>query len=225
MARSTPFTDHDAYESTLDLDAAEPLRFDATSDAAADEYRAPRPGRARELRGAFVISALAALLIAVTWIAWGTVLTSTSEALATLAGREHDGQTRESVTVALAAAALLAFIVAWWRGSHPRRPVRLSDGRGTMTVDAIAGRLRESILELPQVRQAEVSVENRGGGRVRVRTWLRVASDARIDAALDGVDDAADWLVHHRLGLLLSEPPLVDVRYDELDLRAGRRAS
>jgi hypothetical protein len=223
MARSTSFADHDQYESTLDLDAAEPLRFDATSDAGAEEYRAPRAGWLRELRGAVAVGIVAALLIGATWTAWAPALTSASEALAVLAGREHDGQTRQSATVALGGVAILAFVAAWWRASHPRRPVRLSDGRGRMAVDAIAGRLREAILELPHVRQAEVAVENRGGGRVRVRAWLRVAPDARIDDALDGVDDAADWLVHHRLGLLLAEPPLVDVRYDELDLRAGRR--
>jgi hypothetical protein len=37
------------------------------------------------------------------------------------------------------------------------------------------------------------------------------------------VDDAAEWLIRARLGLELAEPPLVDVRYDELDLRAARR--
>jgi len=94
-----------------------------------------------------------------------------------------------------------------------------------MSVDAIAGQLRAAILDLPEVRAAEVMVENRGGGQVRVRTQLQVTAEARIDNALDGVDDAADWLVHHRLGLMLTEPPLAEVRYDELDLRAARAAS
>ena len=82
--------------------------------------------------------------------------------------------------------------------------------------------MRASILELDEIRDAEVRVENRGRSRVRVRAWLRVSPEARIDDVLDEVDEAADWLVHHRLGLLLSEPPLADVKYDELDLRTTR---
>ena len=161
-------------------------------------------------------------MLVVTWMAWSTVLDALSEGAATLAAREGDGRTQESVSVGLVAIAVLAFVGAWWRHSHPRRPVRLSDGRGTISVDAIAGQLRAAILDLPEVRSAEVMVENRGGGQVRVRTHLRVTAETRIDDALDGVDDAADWFVHHQLGLMLAEPPLAEVRYDELDLRAAR---
>ena len=91
-----------------------------------------------------------------------------------------------------------------------------------MAVDAIAGQLRAAILDQGAVRDADVAIENRGQGRVRVRAWLRVEPDARIDDVLDAVDDLADWLIHGRLGLVLAEPPLADVRYDELDLRATR---
>src|SRR3546814_20573980 len=78
---------------------------------------------------------------------------------------------------------------------------------------------------MDEIRDAEVRIENRGRSRLRVRAWLRVSPEARIDDVLDGVDEAADWLVHHRLGLLLAEPPLADVKYDELDLRPTRPAS
>jgi hypothetical protein len=179
---------------------AAPLRFGAdTRDAdAAVEYRAPRSSRLRVLRGPLLLTLACGALIAATWLAWGAVMD------------------------AVAAGAVLGFVVSWPRSTRPRRAVRLSDDRGRMAVDDIAGQLRASILELDEIRDAEVRVENRGGSRVRVRAWLRVSSEARIDDVLDEVDAAADWLVHHRLGLLLSEPPLADVKYDELDLRTTR---
>ncbi|MDA1241428.1 MAG: hypothetical protein O2798_11410, partial [Chloroflexi bacterium] len=126
-----------------------------------------------------------------------------------------------SVSVALAATGALALAIAWGRATHPRRAVRLADGRGRMAVDAIAGALRDEIEERADIRGAEVWVENRHRRGVRIHARLRVTRDARIDEVLEAVDmvamDAA-W----RLGVVLSEAPLVDVRYDELDLRVGR---
>jgi len=198
------------------------LQYDASPTRDVALYAASRASRFAMLRWPLAVTLVVAVLIAATWTAWSPVMTGVSEGASTLAARKGDGQTRVSVTVALVAFALLAFAAAWWRGSHPRRPVRLSDGRGTIAVDAIAGQLRAAILDLPEVRAAEVAVENRGGGQIRVRSWLRVTAEARIDDVLDAVDDVADWLVHHHLGLLLSEPPLAEVRYDELNLRAAR---
>jgi len=207
---------------------APPLRFAAPASraaavgVAADSYASPRPSRWRALRPAMLVTLGVVALLVVTWAAWSPTLDALSEGAGTLASREGDGRTQESFSVGLVAIAVLAFVGAWWRHSHPRRPVRLSDGRGTISVDAIAGQLRAAILDLPEVRSAEVIVENRGGGQVRVRTRLRVTAETRIDDALDGVDDAAEWLVRHQLGLMLAEPPLAEVRYDELDLRAAR---
>lgn len=189
-------------------------------------YAPPRTSRWRMLRGPLLLAPICLGLIAVTWLAWTPVLDAVAEGATTLAGREGDGQTQVTATVAFGAAAVLGFVVAWWRGTHPRRAVRLSDDRGTMAVDAIAGQLRASFLEIDEVRDAEVRVENRGrrGGRsrVRVHTRIQVSAEARIDDVLDEVDDATEWLVRHRLGLRLSEPPLADVKYDELDLRTTR---
>jgi hypothetical protein len=183
-------------------------------------YRSPRAGWLLRYRLPLILLALCVALIAVTWTAWTPVLDAVATAAADLAGREGDGQTRVSATVGLAAFALLAFVLTWARATHPQRAVRLSGERGRMAVDAIAGGLRDALLELRDVREAEVSVQNRGRGRVLVRAWLRVSRDARID---DTLDDAAEWLIRARLGLQLVGPPLVDVRYDELDLRAARR--
>jgi len=200
---------------------AAPLRFGA-DESEVTGYRAPRAGRLRAARAALVLSVLCSALIAVTWTAWTPVLDAIAEGAATLAGREGDGRAQVTTTVVLVAIAILGFVVSWSRSTRPRRAVRLSDDRGRMAVDDIAGQLRASILELDEIREAEVRVENRGRSRVRVRAWLRVSPEARIDDVLDEVDEAADWLVHHRLGLLLSEPPLADVKYDELDLRTTR---
>ena len=224
MAR-LPRDSYDSFAGTRALDSAAPLRFGGDAEEPGAEYLAPRPSRLRALRGPAVLAAVCASLIVVTWVAWTPVLDAVADGASTLAGREGDGRTQISSTVLFLAVGALGFVLAWWRGTHPRRPVRLSGERGRMAVDAIAGQLRASILELDEVRDAEVRVENRGRSRVRVRAWLRVSPEARIDDVLDGVDDAADWLVHHRLGLLLSEPPLADVKYDELDLRTTRAPS
>jgi len=223
----TAFTSAPALEddSAFEDDVA-PLRFGAGDrDASPEAYRAPQASRLRALRGPLLFASLCGALIAVTWAAWTPMLDAIAEGAAELASREGDGRAQFTATVGLVALAALGFVVAWWRGSHPQRPVRLSDDRGRMAVDAIAGQLRAAILDVDEVRDAEVRVENRGRSRVRVRAWLRVSSEARIDDVLDGVDEAADWLVHHRLGLLLSEPPLADVKYDEIDLRMTRPAA
>jgi len=224
MAR-LPRDSYDSFAGARALDSAAPLRFGGEAEESATDYTIPRPSRFRSLRGPIAFAVLCASLIVVAWVAWTPVLDTVAEGSSTLAEREGDGRTQLTTTVFLVALGTLGFVLAWWRGTHPRRPVHLSGERGRMAVDAIAGQLRASILELDEVRDAEVSVENRGRSRVRVHAWLRVSPEARIDDVLDGVDDAADWLVHHRLGLLLSEPPLADVKYDELDLRTTRASS
>lgn len=230
---SRPFATPPAFRPPLEVEPP-PLRFDADSpadaadaddDAAIEGYRSPRASRWRALRAPLAFTLCVAGLIAATWLAWTPVLDAVAEGASALAGREGDERTRPTVTVALGALAVLGFVLAWWRGTHPRRAVRLSGDRGRMAVDAIGGRIRASLLEMEEVREAEVGVENRGRGRVRVRAWIRISPEARIDDVLDGVDDAAERLVQDRLGLRLSEPPLADVRYDELDLRAGRAAT
>lgn len=211
-----------------------PLRFGERAlpserDGAHDEaavvraYRTPRPSLLRRYRAPLLLAVPCLVLVLATWFAWAPVLDAVSTGAAELVAREGDGQTQLTVTIALVAITLLGFVVAWARATHPRRAVHLSGERGRMAVDVIAGGLRDAFLELRDVREAEVSVQNRGRGRVLVRAWLRVSRDTRIDDTLDKVDDAAEWLIRARLGLELAEPPLVDVRYDELDLRAARR--
>src|SRR5690606_1744370 len=137
----------------FEVDAPPPLRFGAPDARAGDEatYRAPRAPRLRAIRGAMLLAVVCLALIAVTWTAWTPVLEGVADAASTLAGREGDGRAQVTATVGLAAVAVFGFVVSWSRVTHPRRAVRLSDDRGTMAVDAIAGQLRASILELDEI--------------------------------------------------------------------------
>jgi len=208
--------------STYATTEASPLTYD-TARAAASTYRAPRDPLLRTYRFAIFVAVLCIAAIVLTQVAWQHTLDIVATTAAELAGREGDGQTQLTVTIALATIALLGFVIAWGAATHPRRAVRLSGDRGRMSVDAVAGALRNELLELRDVREATVAVENKGGGKILVRAWLHVGTDSRIDDTLDQVDDTTEWLVHQQLGLILAEPPLLDVRYDELDLRAARR--
>lgn len=214
-----------------------PLRFDAPDaprtphvghepdSTVFPDYVAPRDRWLRRYRGALLLTLACIALAAGAWLAWTPVLEGVAEGAETLAGREGDGRTQVTVTVGLVAVVLLGFAAAWGRSTHPRRAVRLSRGRGSMAVDAIAGVLRDDLLILREVRGAEVRVENRGRRGLLVHAWLQVHADARIDEVLERVDTVTDELVYERLGLVLAEPPLVDVRYDELDLRAARTSA
>lgn len=183
-------------------------------------YRAPRPRRLAFYRGAIWTALACAALIALTWIAPTEALRSVRDGASWLLART-DERGQAAVTVVLVAFAALAFAAAWGRATHPRRAVRLSDGRARMAVDEIAGALRDALEGRADTRAVEVRVENRGRHGLRLYAWLRVTRDARIDEVLEAVDAEAAALLR-RLGLPLAELPLVDVRYDELDLRAGR---
>ena len=183
-------------------------------------YRSPQPSRWRAYRGALLLALACAAAVAVTWAADEAILRGMRDG-AGWALERTDDRARSIATVVFAAVAALGLVAAWGRATHPRRAVRLSDGRGRMAVDEIAGALRGSLLERADMRSAEVRVENRHRHGIRVHAWLRVTRDARIDEVLEAVDRATEALAR-RLGMTLAELPLVDVRYDELDLRAGR---
>ncbi|MDO9443841.1 MAG: hypothetical protein Q7K37_00865, partial [Dehalococcoidia bacterium] len=191
-----------------------------TATAAPPAYRSPRGSRRRAYRGALLLAIACGAAVAVTWAADEAVLRGVRDG-AGWALERTDDQARSITTVVFASIAALGLVAAWGRATHPRRAVRLSDGRGRMAVDEIAGALRESLLERADMRSAEVRVENRHRHGIRVHAWLRVTRDARIDEVLEAVDRATEALAQ-RLDMTLAELPLVDVRYDELDLRAGR---
>lgn len=199
------------------LDAAAPL--EAAPRAAS--YRSQRPVAGHAYRGALGVVLLMAAAIATTWLASAPVLAGLRDGAAWLAARDGE-RGRASATVIFAATAALALIVAWGRASATRRPVRLAGGRGRMAVEAIAQRLEASIRTRPEVRAATVVVTNRHWRGVRVEARLRVTPEARLDATITAFEAEAEALLHRRIGVPMESPPRVDVRYDELDLRAGR---
>jgi hypothetical protein len=201
-------------------DGALEARPSGTSETVAT-YRSAHPRRPHPYRGAAVLAlALVAGAVA-TWFAAAEVLLGIEQGAARL--RALDSGTSRAITATvLVAAGLLAVIVAWGRATSPRRAVRLADGRGSMAVEAIETRLRYAIVADPDVHEARVWVENRHRRGLGVDVALRVGPRARIDDAIDRVDEVAEELLHRRLGVPMDGPPMVDVTYDELDLRAGR---
>lgn len=222
----------DGYEDEDDEDGGDavPATLPAMGRAArreaalAADYTAPRNGWLKRYRGAMLASGGCAALLAATWIAWAEMMTGVSTGADWLLHHD-DERLRASVSLALGALGLLVWVGTWARHTHPRRAVELGDGRGRVGMDTIAGGLRQLLLEVEHVHDAEVQVEQGRRGRLRVRAWLRVTPEARIDHTLDAVDDAAEWLVEQQLRLALAEPPLVDVRYEALDLRPRDRAA
>jgi hypothetical protein len=180
-----------------------------------------RVRREHPYRGAVLLALVLLALAAVMLVAAAEVLRGIEQGVGWLLAWDNEYR-RVLVATALIALAILALIVAWGRATSRRRPVRLSAGRGRIAVDAIASQLRAAIEAHPDIRRAEVQVENRHRSGLRVDVRLHVGAQARIDDTLDAVDDAAEEIVQRRLGVALDGAPLVDVTYEELDLRAGR---
>ena len=190
----------------------------ATAPAA---YRSRNPRRAHPYRGAVLLALSCLAAAGAAWLAAAEVLLGIEQGAGWLRERDSTAH-RGMAATALVALGLLALVVAWGRDTAPRRPVRLADGRGRMAIDAIEALLRGAIMADPDVREAQVWVENAHRRGLRVDVHLRVVPQARIDDVVDGVDTAAEDLVHRRLGVPMDGLPVVNVTYDELDLRAGR---
>ncbi len=192
----------------------------AAAPSAVAAYRSPRPGALRAYRGAILLAIGCAAAVALTWLAGQEVLRGVRDGAAWLIAHADD-RGRAIATVLFASVGAFGFVAAWGRTTHPRRAVRLADGRGRMAVDELAGALRLDLLARADIREAEVRIENRHRRGIRVAARVLVTRDARIDDVLDAVDEAA-LALGDRVGVPLAETPLIDVRYDELDLRAGR---
>lgn len=177
--------------------------------------------RAGVLRGPLLVSVVVAAGIAATWVASTAVLASAAAGVAWLQARNGD-PARELVTTVLAAIAALSFVVAWARATVPRRPVRLAGGRGRIAVGEVEDQLRAMLIERPDVVAARVEVENRHRRGLWVSARLDVTPDARLTETLRAATRLTEELVLERLGVALATAPRFDLRYDELDLRAGR---
>jgi hypothetical protein len=163
---------------------------------------------------------LAASIIAATWTASTAELEGAAFVVRWLQAH-NDASARAAFTTLLLATTALSFVVAWARASAPRRPVRLAGGRGTIAVAEVEQLLRDALLARPDLVDARVEVENRRRG-LRVTAQLFVTRDAQLMAVIDSVTLLVDELVYDRLGASLAGAPRLDLRYDELDLRAGR---
>lgn len=179
--------------------------------------------RRRRLEGyrpALLVAALAAALIALTWLAPLEAINASNQATDWL--ERHADVTGQAVaTIALAAIGLLAIVGAWARATSWRRPVRLPAG-GRIEVAEIERRLAGLLEERPDIVRAEVRVDNLHRRGLRLATRLHVAPDANLTSAIHAVSEAAELLLHGRLLVRLSSPPSVELKFDELDLRAGR---
>ena len=135
--------------------------------------------------------------------------------------RAHDDPAgRALATTILAAAALLNLVLAWWRASSPRRPVRVGTGGSTIAVDELAEWLRQALLERADVADAMVRVENLHRRGLRVAAVLEVTAEARLEEIGDSAAALVGRLLGERAGLPLDEPPKVELRYRELNLRS-----
>ncbi len=177
----------------------------------------PRPNRPIRSLSLFALFALAATIAL--WTASTAILNAAGGTLDWL--RAHDDPTgRALVTTIFATATLLSFVLVWWRASSPRRPVRVGGGGSTIAVDELAEWLRQALLERADVAGATVRVENLHRRGIRVAVVLEVTAEARLEQTGDAAAALVERLIGERAGLPLDEPPQVELRYRELNLRS-----
>ncbi|MEE8336945.1 MAG: hypothetical protein V3R95_02675 [Dehalococcoidia bacterium] len=158
--------------------------------------------------------------MALLWTRPPPVLDGAGDLLAWL--RTADDGGRAIATTALVAVAMLGFVVTWALATSPRRPVRLPDNRGTITVDELARRLRASLLEHPHVLDAGVRVDNRHRRSVGVSVVLELTAHARLAQVSEDAAVAVRLFVEEGAGLTLPTPPSIALQYEELILAGGR---
>ncbi len=199
------------------------LRAMPSEAAPADHRPATLPHVRREhpYVGAALLALLLAGLAAAAWLRGGALADAAAQGSTWIA--EHESaRSRTTAAILLGTAGALTLVIAWGRATAERRPVRLAGGRGTMPVDAVERALAGALETRDDVATAAVRVRNRHRRGLAIAVDLDVRSHARIEDALDAVDATAHELVQVRMGARLAERPDVVVRYDELDLKAGR---
>ncbi len=175
----------------------------------------------RHLRTATLVALMAAAAIALVWLRPPAAIEGAADSL-TWWRTAGDGG-RAVVTTALVAIAMLGYVAVWMLATAPRRPVRLPDNRGTITVDELAHRLRASLLEHPHVQDAGVRVDNRHRRGVGVNVVLELTAHALLAEASEDAAVAVRLFVEQDAGLGLSAAPSITLQYEELILgaRAG----
>jgi hypothetical protein len=177
----------------------------------------PRPNR--PVRSLMLFALFALVATVALWAASTAVLDGAGGALDWL--RAHDDPTgRATATTILATATLLNLVLVWWRASSPRRAVRLGRGGSTIAVDELAEWLRQALVGREDVADATVRVENLHRRGLRVAVVLEVTAEARLEQTGDAAATLVEHLLGERVGLPLDEPPQVELRYRELNLRS-----
>lgn len=174
----------------------------------------------RHLRAATFVALLAAAAVALLWTRPPAVLDGAGDLLAWLHTADDGG--RAIATTALVAVAMLGYVVTWALATSPRRPVRLPDNRGTITVDELARRLRASLLQHQHVLDAGVRFDNRHGRGVRVSVVLELTAHARLAQVSEDAASVVRLFVEEGAGLTLPAPPSIALQYEELILDGGR---
>lgn len=165
---------------------------------------------------ASLLAAAAAVLLAVTWGASNEALDAVAQGAAWLQAR-NDIAARAALSVVLVAGAALAFVVAWSRTTDPRRPVRVSGGRGTIAVDEVARWMRDAVRERTDIRDVVIAVQSQGKG-VRVAARIAVTADARLQETSRGARAAIEQVLAAHVGVPLAAEPQIELRYEELRL-------
>ncbi len=172
------------------------------------------------LIGPLLGAMLAIVLLGLLWAAPGLLLDSIVQGASWL--RDHEStDARLGATIVIVALVALSFVAVWSRATSPNRPVRLPGGRGTIAVSQVAAWLSDALEARADIRQAVVRVERASGG-IRVGARIAVTSDARQQETTEGACTIIERLVESSVGVTLTEPPSIDLRYEELVLRPHR---
>ena len=157
------------------------------------------------------------------WTAPGPALDGIEGAVRWLRDGDHAAG-RAIMTIVLVAVAALGYVLAWARATSLRRPVRVGGGRGAVALEELGRRVREAVLEQPDVAGARVRVENLHRRGVRVSLRLEVTPDARLAQTAATAAARVEETLAQRAGVALAAPPSIEIRYEELILgRRGRQ--
>lgn len=172
-----------------------------------------------------LLSGVAVLAIAVIVFAWVSPETSTDaldEAVDWLQANQGDLEktliSSGAGLVALLALTLLYLELVPHTGSEVR-VMDLKGGSATLSTDAVAQRIEESIARVPYVSDAKVNVEGKRKG-VAVSLDVNVDPQANLAQVTDEVCDVVRDVLANRVHVSLIEAPIVRLHYREP--RGGR---
>jgi hypothetical protein len=196
-----------------------------TADAAGAHADGTAQAATGEARGAYTVAlagvAVAGIGIAGTWLASEPALAGAADAIA-WAQRENSAAARAMVSVALGALAALGVVAAWAYAVAGGRPVRVGNGRGSMALDELGAWVRDALEARPDVLEAQVRLRNRQRRGVGVTLRLWVAADARLAETTRAAEATMQAVLGAQAGVRIATPVAIELRYEELLMRARR---